>query len=252
MTATTSDNVSLVALAAREIADGQVLFVGIGVPSLAAMTAKHAHAPDAVLIYESGAIDCDPPVPPLSTGSPSVVANTAMVSSCLGVFAMLQQGRFDVGLLSGAQVDRYGNLNSTVLGTTAKRKVRLVGSGGAHDIAVLAREVVIMMPHDPRRFVERVDYVTTPGLRSRDNDLDLPSMRGGGPRCVVTPRARFSFEAGELTLEALADGVDEAHALDGFGWHVPRASHVRRLPPLEPELAAAATRLLDLWGRDAA
>ena len=99
------------------------------------MTAKRKHAPDCVLIYESGAVDAQPPVPPLSTGSPSVVANTAMVTSCLGVFSMLQQGVFDLGLLSAAQVDRYGNLNSTVLGPYAKPKVRLVGSGGAHDIA---------------------------------------------------------------------------------------------------------------------
>ena len=92
-----SDAVRFVALAAREIADGDVCFVGIGVPSLAAIAAKRRHAPHAVLIYESGAVDADPPVPPLSTGSPSVVADTAMVTSCLGVFSMLQQGRFDLG-----------------------------------------------------------------------------------------------------------------------------------------------------------
>src|SRR5690606_26722356 len=107
--------------------------------------------------------------------------NTAMLSSCYGVFAMLQQGRFDLGLLSGAQVDRYGNLNSTVLGAYSKPKVRLVGSGGAHDIALLARDVIIMMPHDPRRFVEKVDYVTSPGLRSRENGMDAIGARGRGP-----------------------------------------------------------------------
>jgi glutaconate CoA-transferase, subunit B len=252
MTAILSDAARFVALAAREIQDGEVCFVGIGVPSLAAMCAKRTHAPDAVLIYESGAVDTDPPIPPLSTGSPSVVANAAMVTSCLNVFAMLQQGRFDLGLLSAAQVDRYGNLNSTVLGgPTAKRKVRLVGSGGAHDIGLLAREVIIMMPHDPRRFVDRVDYVTTPGLRTRENGLASMQARGGGPRCLITPRARFSFECGELTLEALADGIDEAQALEGFGWTVPRAATLRRLPPIEAGLAAAAMHLLALWGREA-
>jgi len=140
------------------------------------MTAKHTHAPDAVLVYESGAIDADPPVPLRSTGSPSMVADTAMVSSCLGVFALLQQGRFDLGLLSAAQVDRFGNLNSTVLGAAGKRRVRPVGSGGAHDIALPAREVIIMMPHDPRRFAQRVDCETTPGPRTRANGLeDLPA-----------------------------------------------------------------------------
>ncbi len=253
MTDGISEAVRFVAMAAREIRDGEVCFVGIGVPSLAAMTAKHTHAPDAVLIYESGAVDADPPVPPLSTGSPSVVANTAMVTSCLGVFAMLQQGRFDVGLLSGAQVDRHGNLNSTVLGgATSKRKVRLVGSGGAHDIALLAREVIILMPHDPRRFVSHVDYVTSPGLRSRENGLAPMQARGQGPRCLITPRARFTFESGELTLEAVANGVDEAQALEGFGWEVARTAQVRRLPPIEPGLAQVAAHLLELWGRDAA
>jgi glutaconate CoA-transferase subunit B len=253
MTAAISEAVRFVAMAAREIRDGEVCFVGIGVPSLAAMTAKRTHARDAVLIYESGAIDADPPVPPLSTGSPSVVANTAMVTSCLGVFAMLQQGRFDVGLLSGAQVDRHGNLNSTVLGAAgSQRKLRLVGSGGAHDIALLAREVIILMPHDPRRFVSRVDYVTTPGLRTRENGLASMPARGHGPRCLVTPRARFTFERGELTLEAVADGVDEAQAVEGFGWDVPQAARVRRLPLVEPGLAQVAAHLLELWGRDAA
>ena len=253
MTGEISEAVRFVAMAAREIRDGEVCFVGIGVPSLAAMTAKRTHAPDAVLIYESGAVDADPPIPPLSTGSPSVVANTAMVTSCLGVFAMLQQCRFDVGLLSGAQVDRYGNLNSTVLGgATSKRKVRLVGSGGAHDIALLAREVIILMPHDPRRFVSRVDYVTSPGLRTRENGLASMRARGHGPRCLITPRARFTFESGELTLDAVADGVDEAQALEGFGWTVARTAHVRRLPPIEPRLAHVAAHLLELWGRDAA
>jgi glutaconate CoA-transferase subunit B len=111
-----AEPVRLAALAAREIRDRAVCFVGVGVPSLAAMAAKRHHAARAVLIYESGAIDTDPPLPPLSTGSPAVVADTAMIGSCLDVFAMLQQGRFDLGLLSAAQVDRFGNLNSTVLG----------------------------------------------------------------------------------------------------------------------------------------
>ncbi|MGH6902201.1 MAG: CoA-transferase, partial [Geminicoccaceae bacterium] len=172
--------VRFVALAAREIRDGDVCFVGIGMPSLAAMAAKRHHAPNAVLIYESGAVDADPPTPPLSTGSPSVVANTAMITSCLGAFALLQQGRIDRGLLSAAQVDRLGNLNSTALRREGRPPLRLVGSGGAHDIALLAREVLIMMPHDPRRFAEAVDFVTSPG------QVPDRRARGGGPTCLIT------------------------------------------------------------------
>jgi glutaconate CoA-transferase subunit B len=249
VSAAVAEPVRLAALAAREIRDGAVCFVGVGVPSLAAMAAKRHHAVRAVLIYESGAIDTDPPVPPLSTGSPAVVADAAMVGSCLDVFAMLQQGRFDLGLLSAAQVDRFGNLNSTVLGPYTTPRIRLVGSGGAHDIATLAREVLILMPHDPRRFVERVDFVTSPGLRSAANGLaDIP-LRGRGPTCLVTPRARFTFEAGELTLDALAPDVEESEALDGFRWTVPRARGLARLPPLEPDLVATCEALVAAAGR---
>ncbi|MDH5748620.1 MAG: hypothetical protein OEY85_04840 [Rhodospirillales bacterium] len=248
MTAELSESARFVGLAAREIMDGQVCFVGIGVPSLAAMAAKRHHAPDMVLVYESGAVDSDPPVPPLSTGSPTVVANTSMVTSCLGVFAMLQQGYLDRGLLSAAQVDRFGNLNSTVIGDYAKPKVRMVGSGGAHDIALLAREVIIMMPHDPRRFVPEVDFITSPGLWSGEKGPEGRRPRGRGPTCLMTPRARFTFAAGELTLDALADGVGEDEALEGIRWEVPRASTVRRLPPIEPKLAAIATELVESWG----
>ena len=244
-----SEGAKFVPIAARVIADGDICFVGIGVPSLSAITARRGHAPDSVIIYESGAIDALPPVPPLSTGSPSVVADTAMVTSCLGVFSMLQQGVFDLGLLSAAQVDRFGNLNSTVLGPYATPKVRLVGSGGAHDIAVLAREIIIMMPHDPRRFVEKVDYITSPGLRTAANGMDADRTRGKGPRCVVTPRGRFTFEAGELTLDAIAPGFDEAQAVEGFGWKVPHAHVVRRLPKIDEALGATASAVLKSWGR---
>lgn len=240
-----------VALAAAEIRDGDVCFVGIGVPSLAAMAARRHQAPHAVLVYESGAIDADPPQPPLSTGSPSVVANTAMLASCLGVFALLQQGRMDRGLLSAAQVDRFGNLNSTRLDRPGRGPMRLVGSGGANDIALLAREVFIMMPHDPRRFVPRVDFVTSPGLRDQERMFQAGRPRGNGPTVLMTPRARFTFQTGELTLDAVADGVSEASAVEGIPWSVPRASKVRHLPPVDPGLMQTARDLLGAWGRDA-
>lgn len=246
-----SEQERFVALAAREIRNGQVSFVGIGVPSLAAIAAKKCHAPESVLIYESGAVDAMPPVPPLSTGSPSVVQDTTMLTSCLNVFAMLQRGVFDVGMLSAAQVDRYGNLNSTVLGPYSRPKVRMVGSGGAHDIAALAREIMIMMPHDPRRFVERVDFVTSPGLCTPDG-AKWPRKRGSGPTLLITPRARFTFEAGELTLDAVAHGVSSEAALEGMSWKVPVSQRFRELPPIEPELAKASADALRAWGRAAA
>ena len=164
---------------------------------------------------------------------------------------MLQQGVFDLGLLSGAQVDRFGNLNSTVLGAYGKPKVRLVGSGGAHDIAVLARDIIIMMPHDPRRFVAAVDFITSPGLRSAANGMADLSARGNGPNASITPRARFSFEAGELTLDAVADGFNEEQALEGIRLERPARRDVRRLPPIDAALARTAAGVLASWGRGA-
>jgi glutaconate CoA-transferase, subunit B len=249
VTSTPSEDAGFVGLVAREIRDNQVCFVGIGVPSLAAMAAKRFHAPKAILVYESGAVDARPPVPPLSTGSPSVMADTAMATTCLGVFAMLQRGVFDLGLLSAAQVDRFGNLNSTVLGPYENPKVRLVGSGGAHDIAALAGNVIIMMPHDPRRFVERVDFVTSPGLLPGNGRKPGRARRGGGPGMLLTPRARFSFEAGELTLDALAPGFSQEQALEGFSWRVPVSGSLHMLEPIEPGLKRVADELVGSWGR---
>jgi glutaconate CoA-transferase subunit B len=211
------------------------------------MAARRAQAPRSVLIYESGAVDAAPPIPPLSTGSPAVVQDTAMVTSCFDVFSMLQRGVFDLGMLSAAQVDRFGNLNSTALGSYDKPKVRLVGSGGAHDIAVLAREVIIMMPHDPRRFVEKVDFVTSPGIVREGSGGRRP--RGGGPTRMITPRARFTFAAGELTLDALAPGVSRQEALGGFSWAVPVSPDLHELPPIAPELEAICRELVVRWGR---
>ena len=137
----------MIVAAAAEIADGDIVFVGIGVPSLAAVLAKRTHAPHATLVYESGVVDSLPPVPPLSTGSPSVIDGAALAGGCLEVFGALQAGRLDVGILSAAQMDRHGNLNSTVIGDYAAPRLRMVGSGGAHDIASLIGRSVI----DPAR-----------------------------------------------------------------------------------------------------
>ena len=135
---TYTTNEMMTVAAARRLPDGAVCFVGIGLPSTAANLARLTHAPNVVLIYESGAIDANPAIPPLSTGSPCIPDSSVMIGDCLDVFGDLQAGRIDVGLLSAAQVDKYGNLNSTVIGDYRKPKLRMVGSGGAHDIETLA------------------------------------------------------------------------------------------------------------------
>ncbi len=231
------DDTALMAIAAaRRLRDGEACFVGIGVPSLAALIARHTHAPGMSLIYESGAYGADPAVLPMSTGSPSVATGAACLGDCTLVFGELQAGRIDVGVLSAAQVDRRGNLNSTVIGNYRTPKVRMVGSGGAHDIASLVGRLVIVMPHDPRRFTERVDFVTAPGL-GEDGRRPV-GTRGAGPVDLLTPRAWFTFETGEMTLAGLQPGMGAVAAVEGFSWKVPHAEDVVELaPPTGEELA---------------
>jgi glutaconate CoA-transferase, subunit B len=150
-------------LGAKQIAPHEVVFVGIGAPCQAAMLARRMGNDHMTMIFESGVIGANPDEMPLSTGSPTVAKGAAMITDMLGVFALLQRGRIDLGILSGAEVDAAGNLNSTVIGPYDQPKLRLPGSGGAHDIALLARRVMILMPHDPKRFVSKVDFITSPG-----------------------------------------------------------------------------------------
>ena len=221
----------MVVAAAGMLADSEVCFVGIGAPSLAAVLAKLTHAPRLTLLYESGVADAIPPWPPLSTGDPAVIADTAFAGDCLSVFGALQAGRVDVGMLSAAQLDRRGNLNSTVIGNYPQPKIRLVGSGGAHDIATLAGRVITLMPHDPRRFVEQVDFVTSPGHPASDEGTGLV---GGGPRAVVTPRAIFTFVDGDMTLAFLQPGFSVDEAIEGFPWRPPQVARVDQMEPVDP------------------
>lgn len=230
---------------ARELKNDDVCFVGIGVPSDAAVLAKHTHAPNMTLIYESGVIGADPLTPPLSTGSPSVADGALMITDGLTVFGELQAGRIDVGLLSAAQVDQMGNLNSTVIGPYHSPKLRMAGSGGAHDIACLAKRVVILMPHDPRRFVENVDFVTSPGM---DVEARRTLKLGGGPSTLVTERARFSFKSGVAQLSAVMPGYREEDALDGIPWPLELTDNFKLIEAFsDNDVATARQRLKHLF-----
>src|SRR5437588_740080 len=171
----------MAAVAARELQDGEVVFVGIGLPNLACNLARATHAPRLVLLYESGAVGAVPERLPVSIGDPALVTGSLMVCGMADVFqCILQNGRIEVGFLGGAQVDRYGNINTTVIGPYARPKVRLPGSGGAAEIAIHARRTLIVAKLGPRAFPEQVDFVTSPGLRPQGRLRRELGMPGAG------------------------------------------------------------------------
>ena len=177
----------MVVAAARCLRDGAVCFVGIGLPSTAANLARRTHAPNLVLIYESGTLGSKPESLPLSIGDGELADTADSVISVPEVFNYwLQPGRIDVGFLGGAQIDRYANINSTVIGDYATPKVRLPGAGGAPEIAASCREVFVLLRQTPRAFVERVDFVTSMGFGDGPGHRQRLGLRGAGPQVVVT------------------------------------------------------------------
>jgi glutaconate CoA-transferase subunit B len=231
----------MAAVAARELRDGEVVFVGIGLPNLACNLARATHAPRLMLIYESGAVGAAPERLPVSIGDPALVTGSLMVCSMADVFQLLlQNGRIEVGFLGGAQVDRYGNINTTVIGSYGRPTVRLPGAGGAAEIAIHARRTLVVAKLHPRAFPERVDFITSPGHRAggrRRAELGLP---GAGPVKVITDRAvlEADAESGELVLAALYPGVDPAAVQAGVGWPLARRPHLAEVePPTAVELS---------------
>ena len=235
----TADEMMSVA-AARSLRDGQACFVGIGLPSRAANLARRLHAPNLVLIYESGTLDTRPEELPLSIGDGILADSALTVVSVPEIFNYwLQPGRVDVGFLSGAQLDRFGNINTTVIGEYAEPDVRLPGSGGAPEIAASCREVVIVMRHRLRAFVERVDFVTSVGHGSGPLDRALLGLPGAGPVRVITDLGVLEPdpETAELVLTALHPGIVIERVRAETGWALQVADDLARTaPPSEQEL----------------
>jgi glutaconate CoA-transferase subunit B len=213
--------------AARRLRNGTVCFVGIGLPSLACNLARATHAPDAVLVYESGTIGAKPTVLPLSIGDGELAETADAVVSVPEMFGYwLQGGRVDVGFLGAAQIDRHGNLNSTIIGEYDRPKVRLPGAGGAPEIATSAREVFVMLRQSPRTFVERLDFVTSVGVRVSVVVTDLGILEPRGPRR-------------ELTLTHVHPGIEVEQVRAATGWELQVADDVDQTrPPSENELSA--------------
>ncbi|WP_457096990.1 CoA-transferase subunit beta [Lysobacter sp. P5_B9] len=239
MTPATRDEWMTVA-AARMLRDRCVCFVGIGLPSAACNLARLTHAPDIVLIYESGTIGTRPDVLPLSIGDGELAETAAFVVPLPEVFAhYLQGGRVDVGFLGAAQIDRFGNLNSTVIGPYGAPATRLPGAGGAPEIAAHARETFVMAKASKRSFVERLDFRTTAGFGEGAGARTRGTARGGGPRAVITdfgiltPHPRTD----ELQLSALFADVTVDDARAAIGWPLVVADVVTHVePPTAHEL----------------
>ncbi|MCU0683236.1 MAG: CoA-transferase subunit beta [Polyangiaceae bacterium] len=232
--------------AARLLENGAVCFVGIGLPSKAANLARATHAPDLVLIYEAGAIGAKPSVLPLSIGDGELATTADTVVSTPEIFRYwLQGGRIDVGFLGAAQIDRFANLNTTVIGPYDNPKVRLPGAGGAPEIAAHAGEVFLMLTQSKRSFVERLDFVTTVGFLDGGDARARRGIAGRGPTAVVTDLGvlRPDPETKELILTEIHPGVTVAQVVAQTGWPLRVDPALRLTAAPEPQELAALREL---------
>lgn len=224
----------MIVAAARALAGVRTVFVGVGMPNIACNLAQRTVAPDLELIYEAGVYGARPARLPLSIGDPTLVSGATSVISQADLFGLyLQGGRVEVALLGGAQIDRHGNLNSTVIGDYGRPKVRLPGSGGACEIAINARRTFTIMRLKRRAFVERLDFVTSPGFLSGGDARQAAGLPGEGPRLVITDLALFDFDnpERELQLTSLHPGVTLGQARAEVGWDVRLAARLADTPP---------------------
>ncbi len=239
--------------AARMLRNGAVCFVGIGLPSTAANLARLTHAPDAMLVYESGPIGAKPPVLPLSIGDGNLAETADTVVSTPEIFRYwLQGGRIDVGFLGAAQLDRFANINTTVVGSYAKPKVRLPGAGGAPEISSSAKEVLIVVKQSKRTLVERLDFVTSVGFLTGGDSREKAGLTGKGPVAVITDLCILRPDAAtrELKVASIHPGVDRETIAANTGWKIqfeercseterPRAEELQVLRDLKARTAAA-------------
>jgi len=224
----------MIVAAARALAGVRTVFVGVGLPNIACNLARRTVAPDLELIYESGVYGARPARLPLSIGDPTLISGATSVCSMADLFGLyLQGGRVEVAFLGGAQIDRFGNLNTTVIGDYAAPKVRLPGSGGACEIAINAQHVFIIMRLSRRSFVKQIDFVTSPGHLGGRGERSALEMHGNGPQLVVTDKCILHFDevTREMTLSSLHPGVELAEVQAEAGWELKVAP---ALPETEP------------------
>jgi glutaconate CoA-transferase subunit B len=223
--------------ASLELHNHDVVFVGIGLPNLACNLARATHALNLFMIYESGAIGAVPTRLPVSIGDPALVTDSLSIVNQADIFqTYLQNGLIEVGFLGGAQIDRYGNINTTVIGDYLNPKIRLPGSGGACEIAIHSKRLLVIMRMSSKSFVEKCDFVTSPGtlfsskigsphlLQSR-KELGLP---GGGPTSIITDLGVCEFQEGEMILTEIYPGIEVAQVQAACGWPLKIAEKLKR------------------------
>ncbi len=234
-------------VAAREIKDGDIVFCGTGISMLAAMAAKHINAPDSVIFFETGAIDSKLEEVPLAVGDPRVMYHTAVNGSLADSFAFMQNrftGKKVVGILGAAQIDKYGNLNSTVIGDYHKPWVRFSGSGGACDVASFVHRTIIFMQHEKRKFVPKVDYLTSPGWLDGPYGRQAAGLPPGGPSAVVTNLALLGFDrqTRQMYVKGCYPGITPDRVLENMAFEVDISATVEVSPPNKVELEILRTR----------
>jgi glutaconate CoA-transferase, subunit B len=242
-----SANDMMTVAAARRLRDGAVCFVGIGLPSTAANLARLTHAPNVSLIYESGTIGTRPSVLPLSIGDGELAMTADTVVSTPEIFRYwLQGGRIDIGFLGAAQIDRYANINTTVIGPYAEPRTRLPGAGGAPEIAGSAKEVLIIIRQSRRAFVSKLDFITSAGHLDGPDARRRAGLTGKGPTAVITDLCILEPDAVtcELTVTSIHPGVTREQIDAATGWPVRYSERVQTTEVPSPEMLTALRALL--------
>jgi glutaconate CoA-transferase subunit B len=236
----------MIAASARQLAGEGVCFVGVGPPNIACNLAKRTVAPGLELVYEAGVFGSAPARLPLSIGDPTLVTGSTLVTSQFELFSFyLQGGLIDVGFLGASQIDRFGNINTTVIGSYDAPKVRLPGSGGACEIAINAKKVFVIMPQSKRSFVEKIDFTTSPGHLAGTR----PHGWGGGPTVVVTNLGVYGFGSdGEMRLASLHPGITMDGIRDNTSWTMKVPEEVEETPPPTDEELRLIRQELDPEG----
>ena len=235
--------------ASRLLADHRVVFAGVGMPLLASALARRRQAPSLTIVLERGIIGTTllPGQLPISTNEMRAAYGAQMLTDITDIFLFAQRGFFDYGFLGAAQVDQYGNINTSIIGSTERPKVRLPGSGGANDIISLCNEIFIVTQHEPRRFVERVDFITSPGYLSGGESRERAGLLFGKVSAVVTDLALMDFEPGSrrMRLRALQAGVTVRQVQEQTGFELLADAAIGELPPPTAEELAIYRTLRD-------